>query len=263
MGLPGITPARAGNSFIACRCFVIPMDHPRACGEQILPGCVPVIVAGSPPRVRGTVYFADFCFNNLRITPARAGNRRCCSGCRPAGGDHPRACGEQVSQALRMISCLGSPPRVRGTAMLQGDCYGIYGITPARAGNSPEAGRTRGQCKDHPRACGEQAASPLLMVLCKGSPPRVRGTGRLDALQGRPGRITPARAGNSTSGIHPGPYAKDHPRACGEQCTTQRAIDSVKGSPPRVRGTALIPVVSRNSLRITPARAGNRIRCGY
>ena len=44
--------------------------------------------------------------------------------------------------------------------------------------------------------CGEQLASKLLMVLFKGSPPRVRGTvGDVDNVDGGVG-ITPACAGN-------------------------------------------------------------------
>ena len=54
------------------------------------------------------------------------------------------------------------------------------------------------------------------------------------------------------------PTSGDHPRVCGEQCTTQRAVDSVKGSPPRVRGTVIIALRRSTRKRITPACAGNR-----
>ena len=53
---------------------------------------------------------------------------------------------------------------------------------------------------------------------------------------------------------------KDHPRACGEQIESKGMRQIVKGSPPRVRGTAVIDERQAKKHRITPARAGNSQR---
>ena len=50
-------------------------DHPRVCGEKMLPGHAKGIVTGSPPRVRGEVVFISIPIVFYRITPACAGRR--------------------------------------------------------------------------------------------------------------------------------------------------------------------------------------------
>ena len=69
-------------------------------------------------------------------------------------------------------------------------------ITPARAGNRSWMIRKGVVVGDHPRACGEQSKNEHILRLAKGSPPRVRGTGRLRKPDIPVGGITPARAGN-------------------------------------------------------------------
>ncbi len=51
---------------------------------------------------------------------------------------------------------------------------------------------------------------------------------------------------------------EDHPRMCGEQMFSKEETASYKGSPPRVRGTAIEPQARGSWHRITPACAGNR-----
>ena len=51
---PGITPARAGNSYSLCCPRTQSQDHPRACGEQKPNNAKIRNTKGSPPRVRGT-----------------------------------------------------------------------------------------------------------------------------------------------------------------------------------------------------------------
>ena len=69
----------------------------------------------------------------------------------------------------------------------------------------------------------------------------MRGTGQLlgqvKALEG----ITPACAGNSKSRSRPGASCPDHPRVCGEQDIANSGEDVSQGSPPRVRGTVILP----------------------
>ena len=51
---------------------------------------------------------------------------------------------------------------------------------------------------------------------------------------------------------------KDHPRVCGEQLAWALRARAVRGSPPRVRGTAARHSICTFHSRITPACAGNR-----
>ena len=74
------------------------------------------------------------------------------------------------------------------------------------------------------------------------------------------GRITPACAGNSQS-EKLGLFAEeDHPRVCGEQFVFASRLDRERGSPPRVRGTALENLLDKGTDGITPACAGNSER---
>ena len=69
-------------------------------------------------------------------------------------------------------------------------------------------------------------------------------------------RITPACAGKTDSRSRREGFCEDHPRVCGENAPISEALNSVSGSPPRVRGKLpLGPIVSK-TLRITPACAG-------
>ncbi len=111
------------------------------------------------------------------------------------------------------------------------------GITPARAGNSEKITTPRTHNADHPRACGEQKNLNLVFQFVQGSPPRVRGTGRGKVCNRGKCGITPARAGNSPLKECESLRCRDHPRACGEQLTTDTWVCARGGSPPRVRGT--------------------------
>ena len=51
----GITPACAGNRWKLEKNTEQTRDHPRVCGEQAIKAASEASMAGSPPRVRGTV----------------------------------------------------------------------------------------------------------------------------------------------------------------------------------------------------------------
>ena len=172
-----------------------------------------------------------------RITPACAGN----SFADPAGRHGPG----------------GSPPRVRGTVFLHFHPKPHLRITPACAGNRPSAAVTFMVRVDHPRVCGEQVFFLVVGMDFKGSPPRVRGTGRQSMNRGQISRITPACAGNRAWTRQSHPAAPDHPRVCGEQRIPCSIAHITSGSPPRVRGTAFSDLVVGNQVGITPACAGN------
>ena len=107
--------------------------------------------------------------------------------------------------------------------------------------------------------CGEQHFLYRIKWLMEGSPPRVRGTDPYLCQNYANTGITPACAGNSDAIGEVKPFEGDHPRVCGEQSYRLRRIWSQEGSPPRVRGTVVFPVLQDRKSRITPACAGNRI----
>ena len=94
---------------------------------------------------------------------------------------------------------------------------------------------------DHPRVCGEQDQTYEAAFPYVGSPPRVRGTGRVHDDPEEDYGITPACAGNSFQPTSKKASCKDHPRVCGEQPGRPAADRAGVGSPPRVRGTVPPP----------------------
>ena len=134
---------------------------------------------GSSPRVRGAALRGVDIRPCVGIIPARAGSRSTANtnGC--GRRDHPRACGEQNQVDVLRVMGLGSSPRVRGAGELAAELNIYVGIIPARAGSSSSFAREYAAARDHPRACGEQAARVLLPINNKGSSPRVRGAALL------------------------------------------------------------------------------------
>ena len=105
--------------------------------------------------------------------------------------------------------------------------------------------------------CGEQSKRFLLPSLREGSPPRVRGTVQSRHIGHISHGITPACAGNRTADANARFLTKDHPRVCGEQFSQKQAYLPGRGSPPRVRGTAMFFFGADRHEGITPACAGN------
>ena len=173
-----ITPACAGNSFMFAMVTGAVKDHPRVCGEQKEPSISDALLVGSPPRVRGTVDELISRYRGEGITPACAGNRFRSRCLHPHFWDHPRVCGEQLPGGHGRMRGIGSPPRVRGTAVSASVRARRLGITPACAGNRLLSLQKAVVFWDHPRVCGEQFATSLCKKALEGSPPRVRGTGR-------------------------------------------------------------------------------------
>ena len=137
-----------------------------------------------------------------RITPACAGKTPQTRWRAVDSGDHPRVCGENPAKPLFMRGCGGSPPRVRGKPRKAFVYAGLRRITPACAGKTKIRPLRAEEIEDHPRVCGENDNSGLLIRDSWGSPPRVRGKRRYSMSKNFQERITPACAGKT--------------RACGE-----------------------------------------------
>ena len=130
----GITPAYAGKRHSTAQNFASCKDHPRVCGEKCRCSQLSARSWGSPPRMRGKVISFLCCDNHVGITPAYAGKSLIRTRHMAADRDHPRVCGEKFLCQVFFFHGLGSPPRMRGKAVLVKLRVPHNRITPAYAG---------------------------------------------------------------------------------------------------------------------------------
>ena len=131
-----ITPAYAGKRQDRGPRRRYSRDHPRLCGEKLS--------AKSAPHL------------DVGITPAYAGKRLISSISAPPRQDHPRLCGEKGDVDLEWVEKTGSPPPMRGKAVILHRRDRSTGITPAYAGKRHAYYKDISKPKDHPRLCGEK-----------------------------------------------------------------------------------------------------------
>ena len=132
----GITPAYAGKSRPDPEPDAGTGDHPRVCGEKLIPPLLGFGFTGSPPRMRGKVEIHCRCVFDVGITPAYAGKSDGLSSLNQFLKDHPRVCGEKDPNEGEHGKPKGSPPRMRGKVQIALDfCVSV---------------------EDHPRVCGEK-----------------------------------------------------------------------------------------------------------
>ena len=155
---------------------------------------------------------------------------------------------------------LRSPLRMRGKGPDDRAHPLVPGITPACAGKRKPHLHKKGCTWDHPRVCGEKSFENGVKGYFEGSPPRMRGKA-VDCPFSLPlVGITPAYAGKSTKQAKQQDKARDHPRVCGEKCSSVRSASHRRGSPPRMRGKDLPFTCDCESTGITPACAGKSLR---
>ena len=112
-----IIPAPAGNTRGNPWASSPRTDHPRACGEHVKRMHTFVLLLGSSPRLRGTPGTVGQDGGRRRIIPAPAGNTEIKSVIGIYDSDHPRACGEHLTNCRRRCYVAGSSPRLRGTLL--------------------------------------------------------------------------------------------------------------------------------------------------
>ena len=206
--------------------------------------------------MRGKLRAADLFIGGLRITPACAGKTARVEHPRHIEEDHPRVCGENLFHKILIESPAGSPPRVRGKHSESTRRLCGTRITPACAGKTADHGFFPSGSKDHPRVCGENTVALQCALTASGSPPRVRGKPREKEKTKWQRRITPACAGKTSNHVMASSGARDHPRVCGENTSSNTLILLYRGSPPRVRGKPANKLKELKGFRITPACAG-------
>ena len=131
-----ITPAHAGKTGVCVTFPIIYKDHPRACGENLNQRIYIFHCYGSPPRMRGKRIPYNASVFIARITPAHAGKTAIVADVSARRQDHPRACGENLDNAVCARYRGGSPPRMRGKRCAGMQDKAQHGITPAHAGKT-------------------------------------------------------------------------------------------------------------------------------
>ena len=212
---------------------------------------------GSAPRARGTRPFTRYLLDYDRISPACAGNTRTRGTSAVDRPDQPRVRGEHHNREIATATDTGSAPRARGTRQRREGVPGDRRISPACAGNTPRSPTRCSTGTDQPRVRGEHPCGGMFGSSTYGSAPRARGTlCRMQAARLRRW-ISPACAGNtSPTSARSGPRT-DQPRVRGEHAKHALADDVATGSAPRARGTPAASSAGDNTLRISPACAGN------
>ena len=148
--------------------------------------------------MRGKAGIAALIAIFVGITPAYAGKSFSVRLPLKQGGDHPRLCGEKAAFRFSVEICLGSPPPMRGKVVCLLRIISGGRITPAYAGKSVRCTVSRKCSRDHPRLCGEKFANDRYIYIKIGSPPPMRGKGKLENSIKTTTRITPAYAGKRT-----------------------------------------------------------------
>ena len=214
--MPGLIPARAGNTCQCTSSFVTAWAHPRSRGEH----CGDTLSAppppGSSPLARGTLTVKVIDGAAAGLIPARAGN----TSAEPFAADwrwaHPRSRGEHRVQSLEKISDQGSSPLARGTRGNKARQEAAPGLIPARAGNTRRNRRAWPNGSAHPRSRGEHPRAFSTQRPFSGSSPLARGT--RDKFRDSTGTfgLIPARAGNTCQNFTGAGVARAHPRSRGE-----------------------------------------------
>ena len=145
---------------------------------------------------------------------------------------------------------------MRGKVVLLSYDFVLPGITPAYAGKRKIPQIVASKCRDHPRLCGEKVDSTFSLLIVRGSPPPMRGKVLWYRDFCPAVGITPAYAGKSFQKLLHNPLQQDHPRLCGEKCTSSAMSRIKSGSPPPMRGKDAEPKGTDQKFRITPAYAG-------
>ena len=153
---------------------------------------------------------------------------------------------------------------MRGTPEIGHHARHTPGIIPAHAGNTKPESQTAITARDHPRTCGEHRVYVRQLLVVSGSSPHMRGTLSSMLSPSRVPGIIPAHAGNTRCPRCGCRWWWDHPRTCGEHCSSHCARLPSVGSSPHMRGTPEFFARLPDVLGIIPAHAGNTrsVICG-
>ncbi len=130
------------------------------------------------------------------------------------------------------------------------------GNIPAHAGKTPVHGGPASFLPEHPRARGENFLALGTPWPRGGTSPRTRGKQGVGENPGLGGRNIPAHAGKTDCRYLSAGVATEHPRARGENSTTQSSPATLRGTSPRTRGKPVGETVELRQGGNIPAHAG-------
>ena len=216
-------------------------------------------MCGSSPRGRGKPRPRGWGKSPFRLIPARAGKTRGAVNDALAPATHPRAGGENLTPAGRLVIDGGSSPRGRGKPRPPDPKDLVRGLIPARAGKTYGAPLSPIFHAAHPRAGGENLFTASARDDPWGSSPRGRGKRVAVPPHSDVVRLIPARAGKTARRSSRRSLTSAHPRAGGENQANRNTGGCELGSSPRGRGKREGEGGSCCPERLIPARAGKTV----
>ena len=256
LSISRLIPAHAGKTFEIGGFGVWHGAHPRACGENAVPGALVIIAAGSSPRMRGKLSRSISSSGWGRLIPAHAGKTRGGGGVGYFAGAHPRACGENGAPNRTKPTEWGSSPRMRGKPSSVATRSLSDRLIPAHAGKTRRRWVRVAEARAHPRACGENIFQVINGHAYRGSSPRMRGKLHLVCVGIVFPGLIPAHAGKTISSSWALRPLRAHPRACGENFVRMLCPPVVVGSSPRMRGKPKSIFTTSRPTGLIPAHAG-------
>ena len=256
-GTEGLIPARAGNTLRRRRGWGIRGAHPRSRGEHESLNHRASPIRGSSPLARGTHGAGHLRTRTSGLIPARAGNTGGRSHHIRRSRAHPRSRGEHWGSFAVNGGLRGSSPLARGTQNRGCRPISLWGLIPARAGNTAQPANAAPPAGAHPRSRGEHFRASAHLALSAGSSPLARGTLFASCCVYLQIGLIPARAGNTTYLRYRESSGGAHPRSRGEHRDLKAFKPGTAGSSPLARGTRVFAVMSICPGGLIPARAGN------
>ena len=160
----------------------MPRAHPRSRGEHLPAGSYKVSYPGSSPLARGTPCAGIRSAMRGGLIPARAGNTWALARLPAVPWAHPRSRGEHVALGFALVVAKGSSPLARGTLLSGLGFCKVFGLIPARAGNTGGYSEVPPPGGAHPRSRGEHSHCWHCWAFPRGSSPLARGTHRVQVI---------------------------------------------------------------------------------
>ncbi len=215
-------PAYAGKTTTAGMVSMPAAEHPRVCGENVIPTSERPELMGTSPRMRGKQQQAFHPAHPSRNIPAYAGKTAACRLVPIAPAEHPRVCGENFRPVEGEKSAKGTSPRMRGKHPNMTSPLEAFGNIPAYAGKTMQHKIFCPPNWEHPRVCGENRITCSWYTKQPGTSPRMRGKLFVPDTLSSFHRNIPAYAGKTSSQDFKSKTQTEHPRVCGENRSAPR-----------------------------------------